>query len=83
MLSNIANATSAWASGFAFGTGLGIAAIVGGVLFIAIIVLKGYALWHAAKRNEKWWFIVILILNTLGILELIYLTFIVKKWDKQ
>jgi methionyl-tRNA synthetase len=49
---------------------------------LLIVALKGYSLWHAAKRNEKWWFVAILILNTIGILELIYLIFIVKKWPK-
>lgn len=49
-------------------------------LFVAVIALKGYALWTAAKRDEKWWFIVMLVINTLGILELIYLYFVAKKW---
>jgi len=39
---------------------------------------KGLALWHAAKRNEKWWFIGILIINTIGILEICYLAFVVR-----
>ncbi len=52
------------------------------VLIAAVLVLKGYALWNAAKRDEKWWFIVMLVVNTIGILELIYLAFIVKKWSK-
>ena len=59
-----------------------------GITFLAVITffaiaLKGYALWHAAKRNEKWWFIALLIINTVGILELIYLLFVVKKWNKK
>lgn len=37
------------------------------------IVLKGYALWHAARNNQNWWFIALLVINTLGILEIIYL----------
>ena len=57
--------------------GLGFIAIIIGII---VIVLKGYALWHAAKRDEKWWFIILLVLNTLGILELIYLFFVVGKW---
>jgi len=39
---------------------------------------KGLALWHAAKRDEKWWFIALLLINTVGILEICYLAFIVK-----
>ncbi len=39
---------------------------------------KGLALWQAVKRREKKWFIAILILNTAGILELVYLFYFVK-----
>ena len=34
---------------------------------------KGLALWRAAGRKDKWWFIALLIINTMGILEIIYL----------
>lgn len=34
---------------------------------------KGFALWRAAHRNEKWWFIIFLIVHTMGILEILYL----------
>ena len=44
-----------------------------GLAIIWTIVLKGYALWHAARGNQRGWFIAILILNTLGILEIVYL----------
>ncbi|HEY9583521.1 MAG TPA: DUF5652 family protein [Candidatus Paceibacterota bacterium] len=50
------------------------------LLILVVIALKGYALWHAAKRDEKGWFIALLLVNTFGILELIYLYFIVGKW---
>jgi hypothetical protein len=73
---NYIGITPWWAIGLG---GLGLALAV--IIVAAIIALKGYALWNAAKRNEKWWFIIILVLNTLGILELIYLIFIVKKWN--
>ena len=65
--------------------GFGVLGILGGALFLAlilaIIALKGYALWNAAKRDEKWWFVVMLVINTAGILELVYLLFVVKKWQ--
>lgn len=55
-------------------------AIDKGVLFIAYIAVviwslawKGVALWFAARNHQKRWFIVILILNTVGILEIVYL----------
>lgn len=65
--------------GVGLGTMVGLG-IIAAIIAIVIIVLKGYALWKAAKRDEKWWFIILLIINTLGILELIYLYFVVGKW---
>lgn len=55
------------------------------LFFLALlwtIAVKGYALWHAAKRNEKWWFIALLIINTFGILEVVYLVFFAKIWTR-
>lgn len=40
---------------------------------------KGYALWTAVKNNHKGWFVAVLILNTFGILDIIYLFWIAKK----
>lgn len=34
---------------------------------------KGLALWRAGRRNEPGWFIALLIINTVGILPIIYL----------
>jgi len=49
-----------------------------GAFMLAVAVLwslfwKGLALWHAARRNDLWWFVAILLINTLGLLEIIYL----------
>ena len=52
------------------------------LLILAIIwvmIWKGLALWRAAERGEKIWFTVILIVNTLGLLEIIYLFFVVPR----
>lgn len=62
--------------------------IIGGnawiITLIAFLVIpiKGYALWTSAKRNEKWWFIALLIVNSLAILEIVYLLAIVKVHKK-
>lgn len=37
------------------------------------IILKGFALWYAARGNQREWFVALLLINTLGILEIIYL----------
>lgn len=80
MFNNYANSISAFPM---FGVGLGlftVGAVLFFVLMLAIIALKGYALWNASKRDEKGWFVALLILNTFGILELVYLYFVVGKW---
>ncbi len=45
------------------------------VLVTWTFIWKGLALWHAARNRQIGWFIIILIVNTLGILEIIYLLF--------
>ena len=40
---------------------------------------KGIALWKAAKNHHKGWFIALLIVNTLAILEIIYIFYFAKK----
>jgi hypothetical protein len=37
------------------------------------LMWKGLALWRSARLQQRNWFIVLLILNTLGLLEIIYL----------
>ncbi|MDP2665608.1 MAG: DUF5652 family protein [bacterium] len=50
-------------------------ALVPFILALALwtVVIKGYALWHAARGNQRGWFIALLVINTLGILEVVYL----------
>ena len=43
------------------------------VIALWTIVLKGYSLWYAAHGEQKWWFIALLVINTVGILEIVYL----------
>ncbi len=46
------------------------------IILVAIlwtIPWKGIALWKAAKNNHKWWFIALLVINTLAILEILYI----------
>lgn len=37
------------------------------------LVLKGFALWKSAKKDQNVWFIALLVVNSMGILPLIYL----------
>ena len=42
------------------------------------IFWKGLALWRSARRGQPWWFFFMLIINSLGILEIIYLFAVAK-----
>jgi len=48
-------------------------------LVIWEVVWKGIGLWKSAKNNQLSWFIAIFILNTAGILPIVYLKFFQKK----
>ena len=39
----------------------------------------GIALWKAAKNSHKKWFIVLLVINSMAVLEIIYIFFFSKK----
>mgnify|MGYP007023481688 CR=1 FL=1 len=43
------------------------------VLTLWSIFWKAWALWIAARRGEKVWFGVMLVVNTVGILEILYI----------
>jgi hypothetical protein len=43
------------------------------------LIWKGIALWKSARQEQKIWFVAILLLNTLGLLPIIYLLF----WQKK
>lgn len=42
------------------------------LLVVWSLVWKGLALWRAARNNHLGWYIALLILNTFGILEILY-----------
>ena len=78
-----------WGGGFnsgfgpeSFGPAVWFGLSVLGILFIIWVaislVLKAYALWTAARRGQKWWFIALLVVNSMGVLELVYLLVIAK-----
>lgn len=34
---------------------------------------KGFALWKAARKGEKYWFIVMLVVNSYALIEILYI----------
>jgi len=49
------------------------------IFLIAILIViwtipwKGFALWKSARKGDKLWFIALLFLNTLALLEIFYI----------
>jgi hypothetical protein len=52
-------------------------------LLLWSLIWKGWALWLAARRGEMIWFVVLLTVNTLGLLEIFYIFAIAKQQDKK
>ncbi len=48
-------------------------------LILWSVIWKGIALWRSAQNRQTAWFIALLIINTAGILEIIYLLFFAKR----
>lgn len=43
------------------------------LLIIWTLPWKGLALWKAARNEQVWWFAAMLVINTLAILEILYI----------
>ncbi|MBI3573570.1 hypothetical protein HY090_00785 [Candidatus Kaiserbacteria bacterium] len=56
-----------------FGFGMGVTGLWFVLIALWTLPWKGYALWLAARNNQPWWFIILLVMNTLAILEIIYI----------
>lgn len=53
------------------------------IISIWALVWKGLALWKSARKNHLVWFIVLLIINTIGILEILYIFLFSKIGEKK
>lgn len=56
--------------------------VTGGILFAVLmiwsLIWKGLALWRAARKCNTVWFVLLLLVNTVGILDIIYYYFVAK-----
>jgi hypothetical protein len=50
-----------------------VAAVILSVIVIWSLIWKGLALWKASKKNQLTWFVILLVVNTIGILEILYI----------
>lgn len=49
---------------------------------LATLPLKAFALWKSARLYHRYWFVALFVINTLGILDAIYLLWVVKKSEE-
>ncbi len=52
------------------------------LLLIWSLLWKGIALWVAARNNDKAWYVALMLVNSVGILEMFYL-FVFSKRNKK
>lgn len=50
------------------------------VVSLATLPIKGFALWSAARLSQKWWFMLLLVTSTFGILDLAYILFVARRY---
>lgn len=65
--------------GFGSYGGFGFAGPLFVVVMLWTLYWKGRALWTAAKKDSKYWFVALLLINTAGILEIAYIYYFSKK----
>lgn len=53
------------------------------VLSLWVLPWKGYAMWLAARNSHKKWFIALLVINTLAVLDIIYIFLVGRKAAKK
>jgi len=70
--------TEFWCNGNYISTYL----IVVSLIALWSIPWKALALWRSARYSQKWWFIVFMLVNTVGLLEIFYLLILPKLKNK-
>lgn len=53
------------------------------ILIPVVIFLKAWSLWRAARMSKTGWFIALMILNTMGILPVIFLLMTKDEYNKK
>jgi methionyl-tRNA synthetase len=49
------------------------------VFFVWSLVWKGFALYRAGKQSQPGWFVALFLINTVGVLEILYLSLFSKR----
>lgn len=58
--------------------------ILSAIILVVIwsFIWKGIALWKCGRNNQLIWFILLMVINTAGILEIIYILFFQSKKNR-
>jgi hypothetical protein len=51
------------------------------ILMAWTFIWKGIALWKAAQLSHKYWFVILLVTNTLALLDIIYIYFVANRYS--
>ena len=76
------NVIGSWGASPGIGLFLGFGGLLLAIVLIWSLFWKGMALWKAAREGSKVWFVVLLVVNTLGILEILYIYVFSRKAGK-
>ncbi len=60
----------------------GFGIVIGLAVLLWSLYWKAMALWHAVKSGEKIWFVALLLISMMGIVEILYLYFFSKNKQK-
>ena len=85
LISNMSGAYDAYLQTAALQMGVSLATFTLVLTIISLwsLIWKGFALWKSAKKNSPIWFIVLLVVNTMGILEILYIFVFSKMGSKK
>ena len=53
------------------------------IFIIWELAWKGYGMWRASRNNQPIWFICILLINTIGVLPIVYIFFFQEDKNKK
>lgn len=81
----ISSAYQTYLNTVALQLGVPLMVVTTAIALVAIwtLVWKAVALWKSARKNQPIWFILLLVINTLGILEILYIFIFSKMGRKQ
>lgn len=52
------------------------------LIIVADVILRGMGMWRAARKGQQGWFVAMLVINSVGILPVVYMLFFEKKRKK-